>query len=212
MRALTLALLLAGVAGAVDVGGVIRTNDYECSADSVHFFTASPQPIRMLTPNWGGPAGTVDTHNFSPIASWPMRATVFYHSGSGSTQQRPVVPLLRDTWYDLTLPGDSVKPQVKFTLPAGIAATGASALPRLTVTPNPFRDRVSFTLGLDRAEPVRADVYDAAGNRLAVIVDAALPAGSHRFEWDGRTLAEGTYFLRLRTGPRSRTVRLVRLD
>lgn len=68
--------------------------------------------------------------------------------------------------------------------------------------PNPFnpRTRISFTLpGDGRA---RLAVYDAAGRRVANLLDEWRPEGTHGVDWNGqdrsgRAVASGTYYTRL---------------
>lgn len=68
--------------------------------------------------------------------------------------------------------------------------------------PNPTRIGVSFAYSLPEPGLVRAEVFDAGGRRVAVLVDGEVPAGTHTAAWDGRTrsgLADtGVYYIRLR--------------
>lgn len=71
--------------------------------------------------------------------------------------------------------------------------------------PNPFNS--CTTIRYDLASPVRLtlSIYDPAGRRARVLVDAAIkPAGRHAAHWDGRNdagraVASGIYFYRLHT-------------
>lgn len=80
------------------------------------------------------------------------------------------------------------------------------ALPTATLlkapTPNPLAHE--STLAFDLAQPgaVRLEAFDAAGRRVATIVDAELGAGRYTPRWDGRgdggePLGAGLYFVRL---------------
>jgi hypothetical protein len=82
------------------------------------------------------------------------------------------------------------------TLPARI---------ELAVAPNPFNPRTTIRYALPEPGPVRLEVFDLAGRRVALLVDRVLPAGRHELSWDGRddagrSVATGTYLLRLATG------------
>jgi hypothetical protein len=72
------------------------------------------------------------------------------------------------------------------------------------VGPNPTPGRCEVLLGLGRPARLAADVIDASGRRVAVIVDEApYGRGSHRLVWDGQDeasshAASGVYFLRVR--------------
>ena len=103
-----------------------------------------------------------------------------------------------------------------FLLPVGAAGSGVSedcvtpthapgAL-RLLMTlqnrPNPFNPTTVFSFTLASDGPVRLIIYDAAGRRVASVVDRVYPAGSYTAVWrgeasNGTTLASGVYFARL---------------
>ncbi|NKB69187.1 MAG: T9SS type A sorting domain-containing protein [Candidatus Latescibacteria bacterium] len=73
--------------------------------------------------------------------------------------------------------------------------------------PNPFNaaTTIPFTVPLGLTQPVQLDIVNLAGQRLARLVDAVLPAGRHLHTWEARAtgghpLASGVYFYRLRLG------------
>lgn len=83
--------------------------------------------------------------------------------------------------------------------------------------PNPFNPTTRIDFALE--QPGRADlsVYDLAGRRIAVLVQAELGAGEHHATWDGRRddgapAPSGRYFYVLRTaaGEVSRGMALVK--
>lgn len=82
--------------------------------------------------------------------------------------------------------------------------------------PNPTRSGLTFQFAMRQSGRARAEVFDAGGRRVAVLVDQVLPAGSHSASWDGQTpsgIADtGVYFVRLRLPgyDQSRTVVLRR--
>jgi hypothetical protein len=65
--------------------------------------------------------------------------------------------------------------------------------------PNPFNPSTTIQFGLPTEDRVRIDVYDAIGRRVHTITDQRFQAGYHQLEFDGRSLASGVYFYRLRT-------------
>ncbi len=87
--------------------------------------------------------------------------------------------------------------------------------------PNPFNPStaLSFTVGADEAPagaavPVRLELFDVAGRRIAVLVDAALEPGVYSAPWSarsssGRPVAAGVYLARLAVGERTFTRKLV---
>ncbi|GAB5536390.1 MAG: hypothetical protein Rubg2KO_26390 [Rubricoccaceae bacterium] len=79
-----------------------------------------------------------------------------------------------------------------------IAATDASSSPNtaaldLTVSPHPVRQHATLHLTLDAAAPVRVELADALGRRVALVHDGPLPAGRHQLAFDADGLAPGLY-------------------
>ena len=75
--------------------------------------------------------------------------------------------------------------------------------------PNPFRGATTLRYTLAAAGPVRLDVFDATGRRVATLADATQPAGTYAVAFDGAGLADGTYVVRLATGTATRAHRVV---
>ncbi len=81
--------------------------------------------------------------------------------------------------------------------------------------PNPFSDQTSLTIVLEgeTAEHVRAEVFNAAGQRVRTLINGEVdPGSSNTFQLDGSGLASGTYFIQI-TGPgfnETRSVTLIR--
>lgn len=84
-------------------------------------------------------------------------------------------------------------------------------------TPNPFRTTTSMAFDLPAARHVELALYGIEGRVLRRLVSANLPAGRHLAIWDGRdehghVVASGIYFVHLRAGEFSSTLRVVRID
>ena len=82
--------------------------------------------------------------------------------------------------------------------------------------PNPFRDATTLSFSLARGGPLRWDVYDLTGRRVASGA-RTLESGEHAVTWDGRDsggrrVQPGLYLLRWQADGRSGTARLVRTD
>ncbi|MEN3027051.1 MAG: FlgD immunoglobulin-like domain containing protein, partial [Chlorobiota bacterium] len=72
-------------------------------------------------------------------------------------------------------------------------------------SPNPFGSQTSVELRLPENRRVRAEVVDALGRLVRVVVDDVLPAGNHLLTWDGTAdggvpAAAGTYRWRIFVG------------
>jgi hypothetical protein len=104
--------------------------------------------------------------------------------------------------------------------PGPVAAPAPSPRPApgfgLAAAPVPFLGHVGISFTLARPGPVRLDVHDVAGRRIARLIEAPLAAGRHDVPWDGRdgaghAVAPGVYWARLDTGAEVASVRLVRV-
>jgi len=68
--------------------------------------------------------------------------------------------------------------------------------------PNPSTGSVAFRIGLADPGRAHAELFDARGRRVAVLLDGELPAGSRLVTWDGRSsgrrAAPGVYYVSVR--------------
>ncbi len=80
--------------------------------------------------------------------------------------------------------------------------------------PNPFNPQTTIAFDLPAPGSARVQIFNAAGRRVAVLWDKALPAGHHTLKWDGRDsrgrpAASGQYFCRLDAGDVTLTQRMM---
>jgi hypothetical protein len=83
--------------------------------------------------------------------------------------------------------------------------------------PNPFRTSTTVAFDLPAARQVELTLYGIDGRVVRRLMDGAMPIGRHRAVWDGRDdrgqpVASGIYFVRIRAGEFTSTLRVVRLD
>ena len=107
-----------------------------------------------------------------------------------------------------------------FALP--LASLGGSALPQAWMLgqnyPNPFNPSTVIPYQVLTAVPVRLEVFNVLGQRIATLVNEERPAGVHTVVWDatdavGRAVGAGVYFYRLSSvGQPTLTRRMVLLD
>lgn len=71
--------------------------------------------------------------------------------------------------------------------------------------PNPFNAETTIAFTLPQPARVRLAVYDVLGREVAVLVDDALPPGTHQARFDASRLASGVYFYRLAADRSSQT-------
>ena len=82
--------------------------------------------------------------------------------------------------------------------------------------PNPFRGATGAGFSLSREADVQVEIFDVAGRRVRLLLDARLEAGDHVAGWDGEddrgaAVPSGLYFYRLTADGRSETRRMVRI-
>ena len=103
-------------------------------------------------------------------------------------------------------------------LPADVAGAPGSVLPRELAlsapAPNPLRGSSIMRFALPRAAHVSLAVFDQQGRRVRTLAAGPMSAGEHPFAWDGRddggrAVASALYFVRLETGGRAISRRLV---
>lgn len=101
----------------------------------------------------------------------------------------------------------SIKNQVIQSAFVPTMATGVDELPdsRLSLlppTPNPFAEGSALSFQISRPGRVTLEIFDVSGRRVARLIDADLPAGTHGARWDGRDsyghpCSAGVYLARL---------------
>ena len=98
-----------------------------------------------------------------------------------------------------------------------VAREPAGRETRITnVFPTPTHGRAEISYVVRQTGPVRVEVYDLAGRRVAVLQNGRQDRGDHRVRWDGRTAggslaAPGIYLVRLQTEEGTESRRIVRL-
>jgi len=85
------------------------------------------------------------------------------------------------------------------------SATGLASAVAFAAAPNPVRAGTHLSFELPRAAGVRLGIYDAAGRRVATLLEGRRAAGTHAVRWDardgaGERVAPGVYFARLFDG------------
>ncbi len=91
------------------------------------------------------------------------------------------------------------------------AAASPPAVSLAAIGPNPFNPRATLEAGLARGGRARLEILDLRGRRVAMLVDAPLAAGRHRYVWQTAGDASGVYVARLTADGGVATRRLVLL-
>jgi len=82
--------------------------------------------------------------------------------------------------------------------------------------PNPFSGKTNIEINIDFNEQAILEIYDIQGKQIKAFDDMAFQTGVHKFIWEskdqsGKEVKPGLYFLRLRSGRKVYTKRLVLL-
>jgi hypothetical protein len=124
--------------------------------------------------------------------------------------QQQVVPLASIA--NLVSTRNAVSDELRFTSGAVWTAQIAMLPEALALEqsyPNPMHTSARVTFHLPEPAHVDVTLYNALGQRVAQVVDEALPAGTHNAVIDGRGLSSGVYFYRLSAGAQRRVQQLV---
>lgn len=88
-------------------------------------------------------------------------------------------------------------PAEAFTPAVANEAAPAPAYTLSAIHPNPTAGASRLTLTLAAAQPVRVEVLDVLGRRVALLHEGHLPAGAHTLAIPTETLGAGTYLARI---------------
>jgi hypothetical protein len=124
---------------------------------------------------------------------------------------------------DCTIPASgTIAVSVQPDAPLAVTGTlGNAAFALRAPSPNPLVRAAGAPLlihwTLPASAPTKLEVFDAAGRRVATLLDREVSAGEHEIRWDGRTSAgpaagPGLYLLRLTSGALSSTRRVALID
>ncbi len=99
--------------------------------------------------------------------------------------------------------------ELPVTLVVGDPAAAVGDLPKTLVlngaVPNPFNPQTDIKFSLPRAGHVDLNLYDVSGRLVRSLLNDNMAAGAHSVRWSGRddagkSVASGTYFMRLVAG------------
>jgi hypothetical protein len=75
--------------------------------------------------------------------------------------------------------------------------------------PNPFNPSTMIKFLIAKANQVKLEIYNIAGQKIATLVDQKMNAGSHEVEWNASNVASGVYFYKLHYGTNIETKKMV---
>ena len=168
-------------------------NDHVSGSEVTHSTPSS----RSWTFSWTAPA-TTGSQNFVAVA--------LAANGNGS-----------DTGDAYNFYGGASGTQFTINVTNSLGVTGTASAWLAPPTPNPCRRAAEIAFSLAAPEPVRVEVLDLSGRRIATLASGTRPAGRQSVRWDrrgddGTRAASGLYFVRLVGATESFTTRLLVVD
>ena len=79
--------------------------------------------------------------------------------------------------------------------------------------PNPFNPTTEIAFSMDKAADVSLTIYNVLGQKVRVLENASLEAGTHTYKWDGsdelgQSVSTGVYMYTLSDGAKSFTKKM----
>ncbi|MFI5172292.1 MAG: T9SS type A sorting domain-containing protein [Chitinophagales bacterium] len=84
----------------------------------------------------------------------------------------------------------------------------------INIYPNPFINETTISFSLADAADVKLDIVDQLGQRIVLLVDDHLAAGSYSVNWNGRNenraeVATGVYYVRFIYGGKAKSIKVI---
>jgi PKD repeat protein len=165
-----------------------------------------------------GPADPLNVTFSDASAGGPAAWSWDFGDAGTDTVQNPTHAFTAEGVYTVTLTasnlcgGDTeIKTDLIIARSPSSAPAPAAKFALAQNYPNPFNPATTIAFSTAKPGHARLEIFDAAGQRIDVLVDGHLEAGDHDVLWQPRTLASGVYFARLEAGGQNAVKRLVLL-
>lgn len=100
----------------------------------------------------------------------------------------------------------------KFTYSNIVSVTLRTSLLVFQNAPNPFKDYTIIRYEIDEKAPVKIQVFNLSGSRVAVLADEIKDQGSYEIRFNTSQLAPGNYYLKFTAGDKTEVKKLIRLQ
>lgn len=195
-------------AGGVDLvlGGHSHSYERSFLLDGHYGVSTTLAPEMIEDGGDGRPDG--DGEYVKPAAASSAHAGAVYAVAGSSAQvsggplNHPVMVSSLNLWGSMVLDVEDGRMDARFLSHTGVVLDSFSIVKSATAgtggppaaggvrlgpgLPNPFTLELGLSFTLERAGPVRLGVHDAAGRRVATLVEGWREAGTHAARWDGR--------------------------
>ena len=166
-----------------------------------------------VTPSSGGyPASTLNTEEITIPADGCYRFGIIDAYGDGMCcSYGNGFYRLRDAAGTILLDGGDFlgMEENPFEAALVVGVEELTSVEGLQLFPNPVSDRMTVNFGMNEANYLQVEVYNALGQRVQTVAAEQFAAGSHTLEVNAADLSNGVYFLRMRNNERELNRRFV---
>jgi flagellar hook assembly protein FlgD len=108
----------------------------------------------------------------------------------------------QDVYYSFIPPGTPTASVTNFT-----------NLLNVSVNPNPFSEEITINFSILNQQKVKVIVFDVLGKKVATVLNTEV-SGQQKLNWNGTSdngspLNNGVYYLKIKTGSNSKTVKIL---
>ncbi len=82
---------------------------------------------------------------------------------------------------------------------------------KISAYPNPFNPATMITYSIPQSGKVSLKVFDLLGRQVALLAEEIKPAGTHQIAFHGDDLASGIYLVRMESGSKTESVKVILL-
>ncbi len=118
----------------------------------------------------------------------------------------PNAPMWTDGWTALSQDGYTITGIEENDLPQSNLANGFDLKQNY---PNPFNPGTTIEYQVPETAPVTLQIYNAAGQKIATLVNGVKPAGTYQVTWNAEKFPAGIYFYQLKAGNWSATKKMM---
>lgn len=93
-----------------------------------------------------------------------------------------------------------------------VSVTLRSSLLVFQNAPNPFKDYTIVRYEIDEKAPVKIQVFNLSGSRVAVLTDEVKDQGSYEIRFNTSQLTPGNYYLKFTAGDKTEVKKMIRLQ
>ena len=75
--------------------------------------------------------------------------------------------------------------------------------------PNPFNPNTSIKYKISKPNKVKIEIFNTLGQKIEILLNKNMPAGSHEVECSARDLPNGVYYYKIESGEFQETKKMI---